>query len=167
MSEPALSDLGPALSLTHSTLGPGGESTQIFADARSFFVALRAVFPAPHEYASCEGYNARRDLSRRLAGCVREWSDRVSSTLLLLGSWTSQLVLRKVRDKKSYGYLRLSTALRYLEALSPGFQSLGCEIDLLDADEAEITQFYSDLLQERELRNGAYVRRRLEAVRES
>ena len=79
---------------------------------------------------------------------------------MLLGNWTEHLLLRKIRE--SYHCLRLSTVLRYLEALSPGFHGLGCRRDLIGADEAQITGFYADLLDGRELKNGSYVRKRLE-----
>jgi integrase len=75
-----------------------------------------------------------------------------------LGYWVASLLSRKVRKD---GFLSLNAIKRYFTALSPAFESLGHSCDPELANEDDITEFYSGVLESRKLDNIEFVFGRL------
>jgi integrase len=120
-------------------------------EARLYFHELRRAI---------DGVNAgRRSKSRRkmvsdVSSVVSKFRPRVSSALYLIGEWLYHLVgkvggLRSIR--------------RYLSGISPAAERVWYDADLLSADEEDVSELYSALLDARpdiELRIvGLYLRR--------
>ena len=65
------------------------------------------------------------------------------------------------RKSGSDGFLARNAIKRYFSALSPAFAEIGYVIDLELANEDEITEFYSEVIEGRKLHNPQYVFARL------
>lgn len=100
----------------------------------------------------------RRDLANLGKRYLRAWNGHVSMTVLLLGEWTVSLLESRRRGSK---LLALSTIVRYLDALSPAFEDAGYDADLMLMEDEEVTDFYSQVLEDRKLERSDYVEGRL------
>lgn len=106
---------------------------KLFGDAR------KAI-----EHASDNDHSPRRDLERDLRKLIAA-ADDVSPSCRMLVEWVRSLLWRKTTK----GDLRLSSILRYFNALSPCFEAVAYEHDLRGADSEEVTEFYQALMEAR------------------
>jgi integrase len=102
--------------------------------------------------------NARRDIKSAIRRTLAAADGRAPRACLLLGAWVASLMERKSGHD---GFLARNAIKRYFGALSPAFAEVGYAIDLELADEDEMTEFYSEVIEGRELRNPQYVFARL------
>ncbi len=97
---------------------------------------------------------SRRKMVSDVSSVVSKFRPRVSSALYLIGEWLSHLVGK-------VGSLR--SIRRYLTGISPAAERVWYDADLLSADEEDVSELYSALLDARpdiELRTvGLYLRR--------
>lgn len=100
----------------------------------------------------------RRDIQRSLGIELKGWSGKVSPAIIMLGQWLVALV---VRMRKRTQHHALSTVLRYFGALSPLFEQIAYDSDLLALDEDGVTTLYGQLLEAASVENLAYVVDRL------
>jgi len=135
----------------------GADEAQVVGrqvEARLYFRALRKAIYGVDTDRSTKG---RREMVSAVSAIVTEYRPRVSSALYLLGEWLSHLV-GKVR--------RLSSVRRYLSGISPAAERVWYDADLLSADEDDVSELYSALLDARpeiELTNVAEYLRRFHA----
>lgn len=106
---------------------------KLFGDAR------KAI-----EHASRQNHSPRRDLERDLRKLIAA-ADDVAASCRMLVEWLRSLLGRKTKK----GPLRLSSILRYFNALSPCFEAVAYEHDLRGADSEEVTEFYQALMEAR------------------
>lgn len=102
--------------------------------------------------------NARRDIKTRIRGTLAEADGTAPRACLLLGAWLASLLERKSGHD---GFLARNAIKRYFGTLSPAFAEVGYAIDLELADEDEMTEFYAEVIEGRELQNPDYVFARL------
>lgn len=112
----------------------------------------------PDQTTSSLTPNSRRDIKAAIRRTLAAADGRAPRACLLLGAWVASLMERKSGHD---GFLARNAIKRYFGALSPAFAELGYVIDLELADEDEITEFYSEVIEGRELRNPQYVFLRL------
>jgi len=112
----------------------------------------------PDSVASSLTANARRDMKAAIRKTLAEADGKAPPACLMLGSWVANLLERKSSHD---GFLSRNAIKRYFGALSPAFAEVGYLIDLELADEDEMTEFYSDVIEGRELKNPDYVFARL------
>jgi hypothetical protein len=106
-------------------------------EARLYFRGLRKAIDGVDTDRSTKG---RRGMVSAVSAIVTEFRPRVSSALYLVGEWLSHLV-GKVR--------RLSSVRRYLSGISPAAERVWYDAELLSADEEEVSELYSALLDAR------------------
>jgi hypothetical protein len=120
-------------------------------EARLYFSELRQAIDGVDADPSSKG---RRKMVSDVSSVVSKFRSRVSSALYLIGEWLYHLI-GKVR--------RLSSVRRYLSGISPAAERVWYDADLLSADEEDVSELYSALLDARpdiELRTvGLYLRR--------
>lgn len=102
--------------------------------------------------------NSRRDIKAAIRRTLAAADGIAPRACLLLGAWVASLIERKSGHD---GFLARNAIKRYFGALSPAFAELGYVIDLELADEDEITEFYLEVIDGRELRNPQFVFARL------
>ena len=102
--------------------------------------------------------NARRDIKAAIRKTIAEADGTAPRACLLLCSWVASLLERKSGHD---GFLARNAIKRYFSALSPAFAAVGYDIDLDLADEDEITEFYTEVIEGRELQNPDFVFGRL------
>lgn len=112
-------------------------------NSAKFFQSIREALNTELENETL----SRRDLDTRLKTIIRQNKDVVSRSCLLLGEWQRSLLWRKT----SKGLIRIRSLKRYLNALSVCFQAMAYAHDLLDCDEDEVTEFYRQVLEIRQL----------------
>ncbi len=98
--------------------------------------------------------NSRRDIKAAIRRTLAAADGKAPRACLLLGAWVASLMERKSGHD---GFLARNAIKRYFGALSPAFAEIGYVIDLELADEDEITEFYSEVIEGRELRNPQFV----------
>lgn len=126
-------------------------------EARSLFSNLRADLNPGCEESSLTP-NARRDIKAAMRKTLSDKDGKAPRPCLLLGAWVADLLERKSGHD---GFLARGAIKRYFSALSPAFAAVGYAVDLELADEDEITEFYTEVLDARELQNQDYVFARL------
>ena len=120
------------------------EAESLIANARKFYEGLRdELKPYLGELPTPAGPEKRRDVTARMHACIREWNGKVSPAVLLLGKWLASLVFR---PKRSGVPLAMGTIGRYFSTLSPVFQDVAYDVDLVTLDEAGVTECYIDIL---------------------
>lgn len=87
---------------------------------------------------------SRRDFVNLLDKNLFQYHERVSVSLHLLGHWMKHLVQGHKRNKKDT--YAISSVMRYFNALSPKFESLAYDQNILGMEEDEVTEFYRNLL---------------------
>ena len=102
--------------------------------------------------------NARRDIKAAIRKTIAEADGTAPRACLLLCSWVASLLERKSGHD---GFLARNAIKRYFSALSPAFAAVGYDIDLDLADEDEMTEFYTEVIEGRELQNPDFVFGRL------
>ncbi len=102
--------------------------------------------------------NSRRNIKAAIRRTLAAADGRAPRACLLLGAWVASLMERKSGHD---GFLARNAIKRYFGALSPAFSEIGYVIDLELANEDEMTEFYSEVIEGRELRNPQYVFARL------
>ena len=126
-------------------------------EARSLFSEIGKDLD-PDPTVSSLTPNARRDIKSAIRRTLSAADGRAPRACLLLGAWVASLMERKSGHE---GFLARNAIKRYFGALSPAFAEVGYVIDLELADEDEITEFYAEVIEGRELRNPDYVFARL------
>lgn len=102
--------------------------------------------------------NTRRDIKAAMRRTLAEADGTAPRACLLLGAWVASLLVRKSGHD---GFLALGAIKRYFGALSPAFAEVGYFIDLELVNEDEITEFYTEVIEGRELQNPDFVFARL------
>ena len=126
-------------------------------EARTLFQEIgKHLDPDPN--LSSLTLNARRDIKSAIRRTLAAADGRAPRACLLLGAWVASLMERKSGHD---GFLARNAIKRYFSALSPAFAEIGYDIDLELADEDEMTEFYSEVIEGRGLRNPQYVFARL------
>jgi len=149
-------DLDPENTLPGNA--PGTEDIeQLQREARELFKALRKDL-APDDGASNLDANARRKIAAAMRKTLADRDGKAPRACLWLGHWVASLLSRKTRKD---AFLVLSAIQRYFTALSPAFESLGHNFDPELANEDDITDFYSEVLESRKLENIEFVFGRL------
>lgn len=87
---------------------------------------------------------SRRDFVNLLDKNLFQFQESVSVSLHLLGDWVKHLVEGHKRNKKDT--YAISSVIRYFNALSPKFESLVYDQNILGMEEDEVTEFYRNLL---------------------
>lgn len=108
--------------------------------------------------AAADSRDKRRAMANALGQQIAIFNGRVSTAVLMLGQWLPAILYR---PGKRGTYIAVSTLQRYLSALAPRFVDFGHDLDLLSADEHEVTEFYSDILTSLEVEDSAMVAGRL------
>jgi len=126
-------------------------------EARKLFSEI-AKHLDPDATTSSLTANARRDIKAAIRRTLAAAEGKAPRACLLLGAWVASLMERKSGHN---GFLARNTIKRYFSALSPAFNGLGYVIDLELADEDTVTEFYSEVIEGRELSNQKYVFARL------
>ena len=130
---------------------------QLQKEARDLFSKLRTDLDSDRSGSPLTA-NARRDIKSAMRKTLAERGERAPTSCLLLGAWIVSLLDRKSgRD----GFLARGAIERYFSALSPSFAEVGYDVDLELADEDEITEFYADILEAREIQGRDYLFARL------
>lgn len=101
---------------------------------------------------------SRREIKAEIRRTLARAEGRAPSSCLLLGAWAASLLERKTRKGE---FLARNTIKRYLVALSPAFVELGYLFDPELADEDQVTEFYSYVINGRRLSDSQYVFQRL------
>lgn len=112
----------------------------------------------PDQTTSSLTPNSRRNIKAAIRRTLAAADGTAPRACLFLGAWVASLMERKSGHD---GFLARNAIKRYFGALSPAFAEIGYVIDLELADEDEITEFYTEVLEGRELRNPQYVFARL------
>lgn len=86
--------------------------------------------------------SGRRDARAALEKILAKPDPAVSVAVHALGNWVLHLLYRPYRK----GLLDVASIQRYLDTLAHGFVSFGCEVDLVDLDEDELTEFYRSIV---------------------
>lgn len=100
----------------------------------------------------------REEYIKSLYALTNNYKDKVSQSSLLLVDWVIRLIKTK---RTSTRYLAISTIERYFSALSTKFELLAYAINLIELDEDEITELYSQIIQLSKERDRPYVGVRL------
>lgn len=100
----------------------------------------------------------REEYIKHFNALTNTYKDKVSQSSLLLVDWVIRLIKTK---RKKTRYLALSTIERYFSALSTKFELLAYAINLIELDEDEITEFYSQIIQLSKVSDRPYVGARL------
>lgn len=100
----------------------------------------------------------REDLTKRIKALLNQNSSSVSRSCQLLVLWVKYLISTKYSATK---YFAISSIERYFSALSIKFEVLAYATNLVDMDEEDITEFYSNILSLAKENDRAYVGRRL------
>lgn len=100
----------------------------------------------------------RRTLANALGEVINKYNGKVSTAVLMLGQWFPAILYR---PGKRGEFIAASSLLRYLSALGPRFVDIGYDIDLLAADEEDVTDFYCNLLMDADVENSLMVGGRL------
>ncbi|MBK7848411.1 MAG: hypothetical protein IPJ73_15415 [Zoogloea sp.] len=120
-------------------------------EARLYFSELRQAIDGVDADPRSK---SRRKMVSDVSSVVSKFRSRVSSALYLIGEWLYHLI-GKVRS--------LNSIRRYLTGISPAAERVWYDADLLSADEEDVSELYSALLDARpdiELRTvGLYLRR--------
>jgi integrase len=120
-------------------------------EARLYFSELRQAIDGVDADPRSK---SRRKMVSDVSSVVSKFRSRVSSALYLIGEWLYHLI-GKVRSLRSIR--------RYLTGISPAAERVWYDADLLSADEEDVSELYSALLDARpdiELRTvGLYLRR--------
>lgn len=149
-------DLDPESTLPGNA--PGTEDIeQLQREARELFKALRRDLD-PDDGASNLDANARRKIAAAMRKTLAERDGIAPRACLWLGHWVASLLSRKTRKDS---FLALNAIKRYFTALSPAFESLGHSFDPELANEDDVTEFYSEVLESRKLENIEFVFGRL------
>lgn len=98
----------------------------------------------------------RKDLARAINSLIRKTGGRTSSAIQLLAKWSSDLIFRKVRGGRKL--IAISSVTRYLDALSAPFVKAGYAMDILLADDDEMTDFYTEVLDALEVKDTDYAK---------
>ncbi len=140
---------------------PDTEDIEVLQEqARTLFSVLRSDLDPGRETSDTAPLapNARRDIKAAIRKTLSTSDGDVPRACLLLGAWLGNLLDRKSGNDD---FLSRGAIKRYFGALSPAFEAVGYNIDLELADEDAITEFYSELLEARELRHQDFVFARL------
>lgn len=98
----------------------------------------------------------RKDLARAINSLIRKTGGRISSAIQLLAKWSSDLIFRKVRGGRKL--IAISSVTRYLDALSAPFVKAGYAMDILLADDDEMTDFYTEVIDALEVKDTDYAK---------
>ncbi|WP_382162968.1 hypothetical protein [Hydrogenophaga sp. ANAO-22] len=121
-------------------------------DARSLLGSLRATLARFHgrrkgstviDTQSGEIGYTRAKAAANMREAIRSADACVPRNILILADWAVHLLTRGENYKKE---LEGSSVARYLDSLSAGFLALSHTIDITDADQEEVTNFYQNVI---------------------
>jgi len=98
----------------------------------------------------------RKDLARAINSMIRKNGSKTSSAIQLLAKWSTSLIFRKVSGGSKL--ITISSVTRYLDALSAPFVKTGYAMDILLADDDEMTDFYTEVLDALEVKDTDYAK---------
>ncbi|MDA8258799.1 MAG: hypothetical protein M0Z99_24730 [Betaproteobacteria bacterium] len=112
--------------------------------AAAFVRELAAVLEeAKADPASSDSRDQRAKLAVKLGRVIAHHNQDVSTAVLLLGQWLAAILYRPGKRGK---FIAASSLIRYLTALGPRMVGHGYRLDLLAADEDEVTVYYAAIL---------------------
>lgn len=119
------------------------ESESLLTSARDFCAQLRKALHIDGQIPRKASPVERKRIRAAIRNVLNTHSGKVSGGIYLLGQWMLHLTFQQKNRKE---LLSLASVNRYFGALSPTFQGLMHEQDLLSADEDTLTALYEDLL---------------------
>lgn len=127
--------------------------------ARTFFHDLRTALGDEEEsdLSKSPSLTGRRAIQTKLRELIQENNGKIGHAPALLGNWLCALLTRP----KGKDFLSINAVRRYFSALSPSFEQIAYSVDLDLLDEEELTELYSDILDDRKLIDQGYVLARL------
>lgn len=135
-TSPARSDSG--FVAIHPTIKGDNKDREILAGIRN---ALTVFQDAVKDTAT--NCSDRKIAALTVKSLHAEQGRRTSPNIQLLTIW----IYRLLTDKGAAGgWLRASSIKKYLSLIAPGFLDFGSELNLLEADEEEIEEFYERVL---------------------
>lgn len=84
--------------------------------------------------------------AKAVEALCKSYEGKVSTTVLMLGHWLAFLMRRGYGRKMGSKPYALNTIETYFSRLNKAFLTLAYDVDLIAADEGEITQFYNNVL---------------------
>lgn len=135
-----------------------GDSLQQQRNAQLLLRMVRAVLDGRRVELPglmLEGVTNRRDQQVSIKRVLEQYGANVSSSIRALATWALHMLAER------RGKLRIISIKRYLSALSPAFEAVAYDVDLLSSDEEEMTDFYEAVLNASPVKHLDYVARRL------
>ncbi len=129
-------------------------------NARKLYSYLRKILGVgPDNLPRLASAERRRDIVRTLEGLLKQNAGKVSTAILLLGQWSTVLVVRMKKSRQKMN--ALSSVTRYVGALSPIFEQVAYRDNLFAMDDDAVTDFYERILAASAAENLGYVAERL------
>lgn len=132
--------------------------------AREFFGAIRRILAGdlsasadtePLALPSSENGVTRERMGRAVLRLIKRREKMLSTAVVLLGEWIAHLLIDKENQQRAV------SIMRYLGALSPAFEQVAYDADLLNMDEEEITDLYISIMDVSRVEYKQYVDDRL------
>lgn len=142
----------PAMPAVGSGVSGQENATEFLGEIRRRLEAAKA------DPSESNSRDKRRCLANALGEAIAEYNGKVSTAVLMLGQWLPAILYRPGKRGK---FIAATTLLRYLSALGPRFVGVGYDVDLLAADEDEVTDFYGSLLLDADVEDSLMVAGRL------
>lgn len=127
------------------------------AAAFDYLQAIENIIRNPANADKGAAIKNRKRIAIEIQKVIDSHSGMISSALLLLGKWAVELLFRKSKGK----FIQLASIDRYLGALKQGFGEVGYNIDIMNCDDDDVTDFYCDLFEAIDVKNTQYVADRL------
>ena len=125
----------------------------LFKDVRK---CLRGFDPNGKNLSRVSPSTNRRDIGRWLSQTLGRHMHTASSACILLGEWLSSMVTGGAKEN-----IDLISIYRYASALTPVFEEVAYDANLLGMDEEDIVELYDKLLTARQLKAATFPYARL------
>lgn len=126
-------------------------------NAKALFKQVREVL-ANEKNERTDKKKSREGLVKRINTLLNQYAASVSQSNLLLVVWVKSLINTK---RSRANFYTISTIERYFSALSTKFEILAYVTSLVEMDEEDITEFYSNILRLSKDKDKGYVGQRL------
>jgi len=105
--------------------------------------------------------NKRRTLSRDIENIIQFHSGKVGQSVMLAVQWLQQFILKRKKSSGERKFIKINTIQRYLSCIAIPFSRIGYNVDLLNLEKAEVTYFYTDLIESCQSEDVSYFCKRL------